>query len=713
MSNYDIEVVFHHEGKFVNDGSFRYHGGDTSNLIIDLDRWSYFEILAILKEMGYRNVKEMWYSLGGSVLEDRLDLLSDDKGACEVVNIAQLNGQAHLFVVHMVSDLVYIHMLEYDGEAQVCEHGEKEDGEVQVGEEGKEQPVDDGEGQVHEDNEEVVEVGEEGEKEVGELGQDAEVEVGQEAEEEVGQEGQEEVVEVGLHGEEVEKDVVEEVGDGTAVCEHGVHEVGEEDDGQDDVGGGVGDGHDEFDVSSWIGSDEDACLSEDDLVDVSVYGDEEPQEGHCEGSLFVDVGTKRGSNSEKKHVLARGLSDIEWESDTCGSIDLSDDSDHEPVRYGDFGIFSEPSKLIEYTMVGSQRFLRMTIEEYTSNVVVHEGNIHGTHIVDIGLLRSNPGSTVKLNVEPSEDKAIFKRMYVCFKACKDNFVSCKYEGELLTAVGRNGNDQICPLAYVVVEVENKDTWTWFLELLIDDLGGGGFCSRCTFVSDQQKVRLRQALQGLFPGVDQRFCVRHIYSNFRKNDASNQGRYEDAFKHLISIPPRQVLKLKMLFHVLPTCHPRCKGETNDNDVGRDLYIPDEENELEKTKYWILKYDNYYHALVYDFAFNYWMQIFEICHTSNIGEKYVVNVEKRDCSCRKWTVTGIPCCHAITTMRFLNNNPEDFISLWFKTSTYGETYNPIIFPLNGPHLWQRTSYPDILPPPKRVLPGSVSKMMKMKF
>ena len=54
-------------------------------------------------------------------------------------------------------------------------------------------------------------------------------------------------------------------------------------------------------------------------------------------------------------------------------------------------------------------------------------------------------------------------------------------------MGRDGNDQMLPLAYAVVEVENKETWTWFLELLIKDLGGAQFCQTFTFMSDQQKV----------------------------------------------------------------------------------------------------------------------------------------------------------------------------------------------------------------------------------
>ncbi|XP_052736711.1 uncharacterized protein LOC128197902 [Vigna angularis] len=116
------------------------------------------------------------------------------------------------------------------------------------------------------------------------------------------------------------------------------------------------------------------------------------------------------------------------------------------------------------------------------------------------LLRCNPGSTVQIKVDSHNGDPIFQRMYVCLKACKDSFISCRpiicldgcflkgvYKGELLTAVGRDPNDQMLPLAYAVVEVENKDSWTWFLQLLIEDLGGSEVCGGCTWMSDQQKV----------------------------------------------------------------------------------------------------------------------------------------------------------------------------------------------------------------------------------
>jgi len=48
--------------------------------------------------------------------------LSDDRGACHMVNIATLNGQVHLYVVHRVDEPQVVNMLEYhpiEDEAEV------------------------------------------------------------------------------------------------------------------------------------------------------------------------------------------------------------------------------------------------------------------------------------------------------------------------------------------------------------------------------------------------------------------------------------------------------------------------------------------------------------------------------------------------------------------------------------------------------------------
>ncbi|WVZ26315.1 hypothetical protein V8G54_004859 [Vigna mungo] len=76
-------------------------------------------------------------------------------------------------------------------------------------------------------------------------------------------------------------------------------------------------------------------------------------------------------------------------------------------------------------------------------------------------------------------------------------------------------------------------------------------------------------------------------------------------------------------------------------------------------------------------------------------------------RKWLLTGIPCCHAIAAMKFLNLDPENYVPIWFRRSTYEEAYASIIFPVNGHLLWERTPYVDVLPPSNRKLPGRPKK------
>lgn len=61
-----------------------------------------------------------------------------------------------------------------------------------------------------------------------------------------------------------------------------------------------------------------------------------------------------------------------------------------------------------------------------------------------------------------------------------------YVGHLLAAIGKDGNNQMLPIAFVIVEAKTKDSWDWFLDLLLGDLNGIQAKKR-SFISDQQKV----------------------------------------------------------------------------------------------------------------------------------------------------------------------------------------------------------------------------------
>lgn len=86
-----------------------------------------------------------------------------------------------------------------------------------------------------------------------------------------------------------------------------------------------------------------------------------------------------------------------------------------------------------------------------------------------------------------------------------------------------------------------------------------------------------------------------------------------------------------------------------------------------------------------------------------EKYIVDLTKMECTCRRWMLTGIPCCHAITCYIDRREDPENAIPLIYRKEAYQAVYNPIIYPTNGENLWVATPHVDILPPPLRRGPG----------
>nr|GEU48641.1 hypothetical protein [Tanacetum cinerariifolium] len=118
-----------------------------------------------------------------------------------------------------------------------------------------------------------------------------------------------------------------------------------------------------------------------------------------------------------------------------------------------------------------------------------------------------------------------------FKACKRNllgldgcFLSGSYPGWILTAVGVDLNNGIYPLAYAIVESENKDSWKWFLECVGDDLDLFRN-SNFTFILDRQKGII-PAIAESFSSAEHRFCFKHIYDNMK---LSWRGHLKDGFK----------------------------------------------------------------------------------------------------------------------------------------------------------------------------------------
>ncbi|PRQ55220.1 putative MULE transposase domain-containing protein [Rosa chinensis] len=100
-----------------------------------------------------------------------------------------------------------------------------------------------------------------------------------------------------------------------------------------------------------------------------------------------------------------------------------------------------------------------------------------------------------------------------------------HKGQLLTAVGIDGNNGMYPIAWAVVEKETREAWTWFFKFLKDDLCLVNDCSY-VFMSDKQKGIL-EAVKELFPNASHRHCARHLYNNF-KGDGNVGQELKDLF-----------------------------------------------------------------------------------------------------------------------------------------------------------------------------------------
>ena len=117
------------------------------------------------------------------------------------------------------------------------------------------------------------------------------------------------------------------------------------------------------------------------------------------------------------------------------------------------------------------------------------------------LRRANPGSTAFVETDVDEDGVSrFRRLYMCLEPIKRGFLAgCRkwigldgcflkgpYGGQLLSAVGMDGDNKMFPLAMSVVGVENYDNWSWFLGLLVQDLKIEDSSCWC-IMTDKQKV----------------------------------------------------------------------------------------------------------------------------------------------------------------------------------------------------------------------------------
>uniref|UniRef100_K3YY80 SWIM-type domain-containing protein n=1 Tax=Setaria italica TaxID=4555 RepID=K3YY80_SETIT len=313
------------------------------------------------------------------------------------------------------------------------------------------------------------------------------------------------------------------------------------------------------------------------------------------------------------------------------------------------------------------------------------------------LRRSNHGSTFFLNLNGNR----FSTMYMSLDACKRGFLSAcrpiicldgwhiktKFGGQILTAVGIDPNDCIYPIAIGIVEA------------LKDNLGIDNTYP-WTIMTYKQKG-LIQAIQQLFPDSEHRFYARYLYSNFQmhfkgenlKNQlwacarSSNIVQWNqdmdmmrelnpDAHKWLEEMPPQTWVRT--FFSTYPKCdmllNNTCEIKTQlitrhynkEKEVG-DVWQGPICSKIRKKLQKNIELANICYALPASKG------VFEVRGKTN---KYIVDISLKNCDCRRWDLTGIPCSHAISCLRHERIPQELVLPYCYSTISFLLAYE--VFP-----------------------------------
>ncbi|XP_062150890.1 uncharacterized protein LOC133859491 [Alnus glutinosa] len=356
---------------------------------------------------------------------------------------------------------------------------------------------------------------------------------------------------------------------------------------------------------------------------------------------------------------------------------------------------------VEFKMLSCLRAKRMALEILDG--IDGEQYKHTREYAN-ALLQWNLGSLAFIQ----RDGVFFQRIMFRWRPARKG----KWSGQLHAAVARDANDDIYPIAYAICEAETRDTWTWFLKILLDDIGYDRE-HMWSFMSDRQKG-LVNALEDLMPGAEHMYCVKHLHANLKKRGFKGKE-FKDALwgaaRALNEIQFKYYLEVikgmdQRAYKYLEKINPKVWSRhafftTNCNDIllnniaksfnawvleARDQPIlscmktirRQLMNQFDKKRVGVATSTNY-----------------EVDHSHE--PRRVVNLEARTCGCGRWQLNGILCPHAICAMYRNRRFPEDYISKWYLMDTYRLSYAPNINPMPGPNDWLIDCDVDPIEPP----------------
>ncbi|XP_054806413.1 uncharacterized protein LOC129309081 isoform X2 [Prosopis cineraria] len=374
---------------------------------------------------------------------------------------------------------------------------------------------------------------------------------------------------------------------------------------------------------------------------------------------------------------------------------------------------------------------------------------------------TNPGSFATFTTK--EDSS-FHRLFISFHASICGFrqgcrpllfldstpLNSKYQGDLLSATAADGNDGIFPVAFAVVDAETEDNWHWFLQELKSALS---ISEQMTFVADYEKG-LKKSLAEIFEKCYHSYCLRHLAEKLNKDlkgQFSHEARrfmvndlYAAAYAPKMEVFDHSIENIKGISPEAYSWVMQSEPENWANaffagarydhltsNFGHQFYSwVSEAHELPITQMVDVLRGKMMEAIyTRRVESNQWVtkltpskegilqtessvaRSFQVLllqgSTFEVRGEYVeiVDVDRWDCTCKRWQISGLPCCHAVAVIECIGRSPYDYCSRYFSVENYRLTYAESIHPVPSV---DRPDYDSstaviVTPPPTKRPPG----------
>ncbi|WVZ76724.1 hypothetical protein U9M48_024676, partial [Paspalum notatum var. saurae] len=313
-------------------------------------------------------------------------------------------------------------------------------------------------------------------------------------------------------------------------------------------------------------------------------------------------------------------------------------------------------------------------------------------------------------------KIRFRRMFFALKPCLDGFLNgCRpYLAVDSTFLTGRFKGRLATLR------QTNDNWIWFMNQVRRAIG----CPRGLAIHSDAGQAVMSGIGEVFPEAEKRECMFHLVNNFKKQHrgkvfddhlwaaaySCNPYLFEKHWHAMEKEKPAATNYLRQFHTRLWTrsqFSPFCKVDYVTNNLAECLNnwlkhfkslnlddLMDKIRQLLMIK-WNQRRKSRELSLEVDECSE---EVAEVTAMGESGFRFVVNLEEKTCSCRKWQVCGIPCKHALAFITSLPNaSIEDYVHEYYHIDKFRAAYHQLIPAMPDKSQWPKSTHGFHLYPP----------------